>query len=776
MMCIPAPLPAPMPPEPTPPSRRWQFWIDRGGTFTDLVARRPDGTLATLKLLSQDPRRYRDAAVEGMRRLLGLAPGAPITPALVDEVRMGTTVATNALLERRGEPVLLVTTRGFRDALRIATQDRPRLFDRRIVLPELLHARVVEADERVGATGEIVRPLDEAALAAALADARSGGLRSAAIVFMHGWAWPQHEAAAARLAREAGFEQVSVSHEVSPLMKFVGRGDTTVVDAYLSPILRRYVDQVAAEMPGVRLRFMQSSGGLADARAFRGKDAVLSGPAGGIVGMVRTAMLAAPDLAGPRDPPPSGPGWPGARPADASAELRVIGFDMGGTSTDVSHFAGEFEREFDTRVAGVRLRAPMLAIHTVAAGGGSIVAFDGARLRVGPVSAGAAPGPACYRNGGPPTVTDANVLVGKIQPAHFPRVFGPGGDAPLDADVVARRFATLADDIARATGVRRSAESLAEGCIDIAVGAMANAIKTISVARGHDVTRYALQCFGGAAGQHACRVADALGMTRVLVHPLAGVLSAYGMGLADQAVLREAALERPLDDGAEAAVAARLDGRPTRQPSSCARVSTPCGCSARAPARRQQRQRARRRARAARTRWRRPSTRHASATRMRCQPRPRRRGGVGRGDGRRRRAGRLRAAPLAAHGAPPARRRCGVYSGGAWHDATLVEAAPRTPAAIDGPAIVADGQRRRSSSRLRARVTALDHLVLERTAPRPPRTAPGTQADPVLLEVFNNPFHEHRRADGPPAQHTAHSVNIRSSSTSAAPSSTPTAG
>src|SRR5512146_845386 len=420
----------------TPPTPdRWQFWIDRGGTFTDIVGRRPDGTLVTHKLLSDNPEQYADAAVAGMRRLLGLAEGEPIGPERVECVKMGTTVATNALLERKGEPTLLVVTRGFRDALRISYQDRPRLFDRHIVLPELLYARVVEADERIGAQGDVVVPLDEARLAADLREAHDGhGLASVAIVFMHGWRHVQHEAAAARLARAAGFAQVSVSHEVSPLMKFVGRGDTTVVDAYLSPILRRYVERVAAEMPGVRLYFMQSAGGLAEAHAFQGKDAILSGPAGGIVGMARTAELglgAASPSPGPS--PRNGEGDP----------VRVIGFDMGGTSTDVSHYAGEFERAFETRVAGVRMRAPMMSIHTVAAGGGSILAFDGARLRAGPHSAGANPGPACYRRGGPLTVTDANVMVGKIQPAWFPHVFGPHGDLPLDRDEVHERFVAL---------------------------------------------------------------------------------------------------------------------------------------------------------------------------------------------------------------------------------------------------------------------------------------------------------------------------------------------
>ena len=481
---------------------KWQFWIDRGGTFTDIVGRRPDGTLVTHKLLSDNPEQYRDAAVAGIRHLLGLAAGEPVTPAQVECVKMGTTVATNALLERKGEPTLLVTTRGFRDALRIAYQNRPRLFDRHIVLPELLYREVIEARERVGANGEVLVPLDHAHLQAELVAARARGLASVAIVFMHGYRHTRHEAAAAALARAAGFTQVSTSHATSPMMKFVSRGDTTVVDAYLSPILRRYVDQVAGDMPGVRLFFMQSSGGLTDAHAFQGKDAILSGPAGGIVGMARTAAL--------------------------GGQRQVIGFDMGGTSTDVSHFAGAFEREFETQVAGVRMRAPMMSIHTVAAGGGSLLEFDGARFRVGPQSAGANPGPACYRRGGPLAVTDANVRLGKIQPRFFPSVFGPSADLPLDADVVAAKFDALAARIGRAP------EAVAEGFIAIAVQQMANAIKKISVARGYDVTRYTLQCFGGAGGQHACLVADALGMTRVFVHPLAGVLSAYGMGLADQ--------------------------------------------------------------------------------------------------------------------------------------------------------------------------------------------------------------------------------------------------
>ncbi|MBZ0250248.1 MAG: 5-oxoprolinase, partial [Burkholderiales bacterium] len=531
---------------------KWQFWIDRGGTFTDVVARRPDGTLATLKLLSENPERYRDAAIAAIRHFLEVAPGEPIPVGRIEAVKMGTTVATNALLERKGEATVLLVTRGFRDQLRIAYQNRPRIFDRHIRLPELLYRKVIEIDERMDAHGEVVLALDEAAARRELAKAFAEGYRSAAIVFMHGYRYPAHEARVAALAREAGFTQVSASHAVSPLMKFVSRGDTTVVDAYLSPILRRYVEQVAGELtltpdpsPGgrgenaPRLMFMQSSGGLTDAHRFQGKDSILSGPAGGIVGMVKTA--------------------------EGAGFHKVIGFDMGGTSTDVSHYAGELEREFDTQVAGVRMRAPMMSIHTIAAGGGSILHFDGQRQRVGPDSAGANPGPACYRRGGPLAVTDCNVMLGKIQPAHFPKVFGPEGDQPLDAAVVREKFAALASGIARATGQPQTPEQVAEGFLRIAVANMANAIKFISVQRGHDVTEYTLQCFGGAGGQHACLVADELGMTQVYIHPLAGVLSAYGMGLAQVRALREEAVERPL-----AEAIAELGERADRLGAQCA--------------------------------------------------------------------------------------------------------------------------------------------------------------------------------------------------------------
>ena len=512
----------------------WQFWIDRGGTFTDIVARDPAGRLSTLKLLSENPERYKDAAVAGIRQCLGLAAGAPIPPGLIEAVKMGTTVATNALLERKGERVLLLVNRGFADLLRIGNQARPRLFDLDVRLPELLHERAVEIGGRVAVDGTELEALDEAGARDALRTAYQEGLRAVAILMMHAWAYPAHEERLGTIAREVGFTQISLSHRASPLPRIVPRGDTTVVDAYLSPILRRYVDQVAAELPGVRLYFMQSSGGLTEAGHFQGKDAILSGPAGGIVGAARTAAM--------------------------GGFERIIGFDMGGTSTDVALYAGAFERAFETEVAGVRMRAPMMAINTVAAGGGSILHFDGARFRVGPDSAGAVPGPACYRRGGPLTVTDANVMVGKIQPHHFPAIFGPQGDQPLDAAIVAEKFADLAAEIGKAQGnAAPDPRAVAEGFLRVAVANMANAIKQVSIQKGHDATRFALQCFGGAGGQHACLVADELGMETVFIHPFAGVLSAYGMGLADQAVIREAAVEAPFTADGISDLAMRLD-------------------------------------------------------------------------------------------------------------------------------------------------------------------------------------------------------------------------
>ncbi|OQW74789.1 MAG: 5-oxoprolinase [Proteobacteria bacterium ST_bin14] len=495
----------------------WTFSIDRGGTFTDVVARRADGLLVTRKLLSEDPERYDDAAVAGIRAIIGKYGGS------VAAVKMGTTVATNALLERKGEPVVLAITRGFGDALRIGYQARPHIFARKIVLPEPLYGHVIEIDERMSVDGETLTPLNIARARADLKAAYDSGFRAVGIVLMHGWRWTAHEQALATIALEIGFIQISPSHEVGPLIKLISRGDTTLADAYLSPVLRRYVDRVVTALGAdTRLLFMQSSGGLTAAGSFHGKDAVLSGPAGGIVGMAKTAAQAGFD--------------------------RVIGFDMGGTSTDVSHFAGSYERSAEKMVGGVRIRAPMMEMNTVAAGGGSICSFDGARLRVGPASAGAVPGPACYRRGGPLTVTDCNVMLGKIRPDHFPSSFGPGGDQQIDVDIVAQKFAALADEIEAVTGNRFDAQTIAEGFIRIAVDTMASAIKAISIARGHDVTRYALACFGGAGGQHACLVADALGITTVMIHPLAGILSAYGIGLADQTELRQRTLGMQLGD------------------------------------------------------------------------------------------------------------------------------------------------------------------------------------------------------------------------------------
>jgi 5-oxoprolinase (ATP-hydrolysing) len=716
-------------------ANRWQFWIDRGGTFTDVVGKRPDGSLVTHKLLSDNPEQYRDAAVAGIRHLLGLQAGEAVSAELVDCVKMGTTVATNALLERKGEPTLLVTTRGFRDALRIAYQNRPRLFDRQIVLPELLYSAVVEAQERMGAHGEVIQPLDEAALKVQLDAQYALGLRSVAIVFMHGYRFTAHEKAARRLAEAAGFTQISTSHETSPMMKFVSRGDTTVVDAYLSPILRRYVDQVAAEMPGVRLFFMQSSGGLTDAHAFQGKDAILSGPAGGIVGMARTAAIAGMD--------------------------KVIGFDMGGTSTDVSHYAGEFEREFETQVAGVRMRAPMMSIHTVAAGGGSLLKFDGERFRVGPQSAGANPGPASYRRGGPLAVTDANLMVGKVQPLYFPKVFGPNADEPLSKAAVEEKFAALAAQ----TG--RSAEVVAEGFIHIAVQQMANAIKKISVARGYDVTRYTLQCFGGAGGQHACLVADALGMTRVLVHPLAGVLSAYGMGLADQNVIREQAVEVTLTEAAMAGIAQQLHALASSASAELQRQAVNAG---------------------ALHVHQRVHVRYLGSDAALIVPF----GSLAQIEAAFEAAYRQRFAFLmqgkalvveavsveavVAGDAPieqrhalhppralPRRDTVRMYSQAQWHEAALVVREDLRPGdVIAGPAIIAE----KNATTVvepgwQASLSARDHLVLERRTARPTQFAAGTKVDPVLLEVFNNLFMNIAEQMGLQLQNTAHSVNIK---------------
>ncbi|HXQ52285.1 MAG TPA: hydantoinase B/oxoprolinase family protein [Stellaceae bacterium] len=720
----------------------WQFWIDRGGTFTDVVARAPDGALVTRKLLSDNPGRYRDAALAGIRDILGLPPGAPLPAGAIDAVKMGTTVATNALLERKGERTLLVITKGFADALRIGYQNRPKLFARHIVLPQQLYERVVEVDERVTSEGAVLRAPDPAAIRADLAAARASGIGAVAIVLLHGYRHCAHERLVEDIARDVGFAQISVSHKVSPLMKLVSRGDTTVLDAYLSPILGRYVDEVAAELEGVRLLFMQSNGGLVDARRFHGKDAILSGPAGGIVGAVRTAEMGGFD--------------------------KIIGFDMGGTSTDVSHYAGEYERRFETVVAGVRLRAPMMYIHTVAAGGGSICVFDGAKYRVGPESAAAVPGPACYRRGGPLTVTDCNVMLGKLQPDFFPRVFGPEGDQALDRDVVAEKFTALAAEIAAATGDRRESRAVAAGFLEIAVENMANAIKQISIERGYDVTEYTLCCFGGAGGQHACLVADALGMKRVYIHPLAGVLSAYGMGLADLRTLKEEAVEARLAPGLMPALAGALDrlaeagiAEMREQGIADAQISV----------------------------LRRVHVKYDGTDAPLVVPfgaledvalsfdaMHRQRFGfvmpektlvveavsaevIG--------ATETQAEPLFDEvpdpPAPVPLARVAMFAGGAEHQAPVYDRDLLVPGqAVLGPAIVREATATTViEPGWRARLDRRRYLVLERASPRPRQLAIGTDVDPVMLEVFNNLFMAIAEQMGVALQNTAYSVNIK---------------
>jgi len=719
--------------------KTWQFWIDRGGTFTDIVGKRPDGQLVTHKLLSENPDQYKDAAVAGIRHLLGLLPHEPISPHQVSCVKMGTTVATNALLERKGEKTLLVTTRGFRDALRIAYQNRPRLFDRHIVLPELLYASVLEAQERLSAQGEVIQSLDLASLRTDLQTQFDVGFRSVAIVFMHAYRFHHHEVKVAQLAQDIGFTQISTSHQTSPLMKFVSRGDTTVVDAYLSPILKRYVNQVAQEMPGVKLMFMQSSGGLTDAHAFAGKDAILSGPAGGIVGMARTAEVA--------------------------GHAKVIGFDMGGTSTDVSHYAGQFEREFETQVAGVRMRAPMMSIHTVAAGGGSLLQFDGARLRVGPQSAGANPGPASYRRGGPLAVTDANVMVGKVQPDYFPAVFGTEGNQRLDADAVTQQFSKMSAQM------NRPPEAIADGFLKIAVQQMANAIKKISVARGYDVTRYTLQCFGGAGGQHACLVADALGMKQVFVHPLAGVLSAYGMGLADQSLIREQAVElrltpdvmpalvqplKQLADSAREALLSQvgigaievLERVHVRYEGSDTALMVPMGAMTDITQSFEA---------AYRQRFAFLMTGKALMVEAVSVE------AVVKGEAAMEPSHAMRASRQA-----PCKAKVRMYTAGSdgdarWWEANLYIREDLLPGDLmAGPAIIAE----KNATTVvepgwQAQVTALNHLLLERIEPRQIKHAAGTTVDPVLLEVFNNLFMNIAEQMGLQLQNTAYSVNIK---------------
>ena len=721
---------------------KWQFWIDRGGTFTDLVARRPGGTYLTQKVLSENPERYQDAALHGIRELLGLAAEAPIPAERIEVVKMGTTVATNALLERKGDRTALVITKGFHDALRIGYQARPDIFAQHIVLPELLYERVVEVDERLLTDGSELKPVDSQALRQELEAVYAADIRACAIVLVHGYRYPEHEQQVAELARVIGFTQVSVSHGASPLIKLVGRGDTTVVDAYLSPILKRYVNQVASELGDVRLMFMKSNGGLTDARLFEGKDAILSGPAGGIVACARTAQLAGFD--------------------------NIVGFDMGGTSTDVCHYAGEFERSFETVVAGVRMRVPMMNIHTVAAGGGSILHFDGGRYRVGPDSAGANPGPAAYRRGGPLTVTDCNVMLGKLQPRFFPQVFGLHADQPLDVEVVKATFTELAERIHQETGDRRTPQEVADGFLKIAVENMANAIKYISVQRGYDVTQYVMNCFGGAGGQHACLVADALGMKKILVHPFAGVLSAYGMGLADITTMREQTVEAVLDqdliehlDSAFAAMA--TDGRSELAAQGVRDAGIEVLCKVH-------------------IKYAGTDTAlmvdygdQATIT-AGFETAHQQQFGFTSPDtelvveiasveviGKLRSAGDEPDFPQRQAGEPQPLDTVRAYMAGAEQDAPVYDIEQLQPGdSVKGPAVI-----REAISTIvlepgwAARLNAKRHVVLERVEALPKRVAVGTEADPVMLEVFNNLFMSIAEQMGLALQKTAYSANIK---------------
>ena len=722
-------------------AKEWDFWIDRGGTFTDVVGRAPDGALHPLKLLSENPGVYDDAAIEGIRRLLGGA----IDPTRIGVVKMGTTVATNALLERKGDRVALITTKGFRDALRIAYQARPDIFAKEIILPEQLYDRVIEVEERLRADGSVETPLVADAVTPALRALRDDGFDALAIVTMHSWKNPAHEAVIAAQARAMGFAQVSVSHEVSPLIKLVGRGDTTVVDAYLSPILRRYVARVAdalgatpAGQPGPTLQFMMSSGGMTAAEAFQGKDAILSGPAGGVVGMVRTAALAGYE--------------------------RVIGFDMGGTSTDVAHCAGDYERAFDTEVAGVRIRAPMMRIHTVAAGGGSILHGDGGRFRVGPDSAGADPGPACYRRGGPLTVTDANVMLGKLNPDFFPPIFGPGQDQPLDRTVVAEGFARIA------AREGKSPEDVAEGFLKIAVENMANAVKKISVQRGYDVTRYLLNSFGGAGGQHACLVADALGMESVLIHPMSGLLSAYGIGLATVSASRQQALLEPLSETSRPAVEALISMLRAAVLQDLAAQGVPPEAADWRPVLM---------LRYAGTDTAMPvdfSDGFLSAAQARFEAAHKAQFGfVYENKEITIEAIDVQAEDTRATGSeetprPETEQRAqastvtALYSNGAWHDAGVHQRADLFAGAlVDGPALIIEAnQTIVIEPGWRAQITALDHVVMQRVVAAERAAVVGSaQADPILLEVFNNLFMNIAEQMGLALQNTAHSVNIK---------------
>ncbi|MFQ3183626.1 MAG: 5-oxoprolinase (ATP-hydrolyzing) [Alteromonas macleodii] len=716
---------------------KWQFWVDRGGTFTDIVARTPDGTLKTHKLLSENPEVYHDAAVFGIKALLGLDGSAEIQRGQIAAVKMGTTVATNALLERKGERTLLMITKGFGDLLRIGYQNRPHLFDLEIKLPEPLYSDVIEVDERVGADGELVIPLDLTAARIALSQAYENGYRSVAIALMHGYRFIDHEVTLGELAEQLGFNQVSLSHKASPLIKLVSRGDTAVVDAYLSPILRRYVDQVATALNSASggcdsLMFMQSNGGLTDARLFQGKDAILSGPAGGVVGMVRTA-------------------------AEQGFE-RLIGFDMGGTSTDVCHYAGEFERSFETEVAGVRMRAPMMSIHTVAAGGGSILSYSDGRMQVGPESAGANPGPAAYRRGGPLTVTDCNVLLGKLQPSQFPPVFGPDADQPLDAEMVHTKFDALAVEI----GGSKSVEEIAEGFLRIAVENMANAIKKISVQRGYDVTKYTMNCFGGAGGQHACLVADALGMESIFIHPFAGVLSAFGMGLADIRSIREHQFAAPIDARRDAEVvienlSQQVKADVAAQGLDASKISVLTTAHIRTDGAHQTLEvpfdtpqimtQAFEEAHQQRFGFI-PSyagliidlvTAEAIGSTGECVTLPQTQSGV------------------------RADQTARMFSTGTWIDAALLDRTTMAPGdTIDGPAILTEPTGTNVlENGWQAECVQGGNLILRRTVPLVRSEAIGTTVDPVMLEVFNNLYMSIAEQMGATLANTAYSVNIK---------------
>ncbi|OBQ61853.1 MULTISPECIES: hydantoinase B/oxoprolinase family protein [Mesorhizobium] len=789
---------------------KWDFWIDRGGTFTDVIGRDPQGRLHPRKLLSENPEAYADAAIQGIRDLLGVESGATIPSGLIGDIKMGTTVATNALLERKGDRVLLLITKGFRDALRIAYQARPDIFAKEIILPEQLYERVIEIDERVLADGCVERLLDIAACRPAIEQAKADGIDAVAIVFMHAWKYPDHEKAVAKVCRKLGFSQVSVSHEVSPLIKLVGRGDTTVVDAYLSPILSRYVRKVGLELgvlsplelgrsaegrekandlafsatnarnhsegqaakqpegvlsggrtlspveptpPGgfaatlpsrgresPHLMFMMSSGGLTAADMFQGKDALLSGPAGGVVGMVETAKLAGFD--------------------------KVIGFDMGGTSTDVAHYDGEYERAFDTEVAGVRVRAPMMRIHTVAAGGGSILHYEAGRFRAGPDSAGANPGPAAYRRGGPLAVTDANVMLGKLQPDFFPAIFGPGQDQPLDVGTVRAKFAALAAEI----GDGRSPEAVAEGFVTIAVENMANAIKKISVQRGYDVTEYLLNCFGGAGGQHACLVADALGMEAVLIHPFSGLLSAYGIGLASVFASRQQALLKPLAEESRTeigsliailkkAVIAELAAQGIAEDKVATRPVLHIrydGTDTTLPVNFESDSifQAKRDFEIA----------HKAQFGFVYDDKPMIVETVGVEGSEIDESSAEAYAP-----AGPARIEAGasgtrrIYTEGRWHEAGIHRRENLRPSnLVPGPALIIEpNQTIVVEPGWRAEITNLNHVVIRRTERKARAAALGTSADPVMLEVFNNLFMSIAEQMGVTLQNTAYSVNIK---------------